>query len=888
MRKDNGWLVLYVAEMHDLASFLLQSDMRQIARLLIILSIAASTRYTAEGGGGYVGLTPSQYAGFISTDTRKVYDLSGSWEVIEDGKAVDQIRVPSHVAQRDYIRLRKTIKMDQAPLLTNSWHLNMLGAVEEIELFVNGRYIMRYPGGMAPFTIRIPDGLLHAGQNSIELGITRVSGLTYRIQQFARASAAQRMGLLREVFLIGTPHVWTEDVQIRSSVRSGVGTLNVKARIKSGLVENLVRQQISDGLSVGSASVQVEAQLVDRSTKQIIARSGASNLNIARSREVSLPFVLNVYNPTEWNLSNPHLYELIIRVEHNGTLLDSYRRNIGFRTLSISTIDGVRKFSLNDSVIRIHSIDYVEDYPDQGASMSYGQFRRDVSMLKTLGVNAIRVRHNIPHPVLLDLCDEYGIMVMVEAPLSDIPTSMLKKDEIVTRYRNAAERISLFVESHPSVMAIGISDGLNEASEQVPEYHRQALQVFRKQTSKQIYKVVPASLLNSVSEGGFDFFIIKFYSASDSTLFSTLRQDVSRMFRSAAVLAEFGTVVSPLNLNGFSDPLSNEAQALNISKFYNWSFSAGLAGVVVWSFNDYTLERPTMLVDHFDSYTCTSGLVDVYRQRRVAYDVYKALINDEKLPLLQARDASFSTPFVFIIAGLLLALAIAFTANQSRRFREYVVRAVLRPYNFYSDIRDQRILSISQTTLLATVLSSSVGLVMSSFFFFIRIDPSVEYLLHIVIPSDSSYEVLRYVSWHPEFGILAWTVAVLLAFVLLAGLLRVGAMFVRGRIYMRDTFTIVVWSSLPLLALLPIGIGLYQALSTNQLSQVVPVLMFGLALWSLIRVLRATSVVFDVRSSIVYTIGLGVIALMFAAAIVSWDVSYDGFAFLGHYLSVVS
>jgi hypothetical protein len=360
------------------------------------------------------------------------------------------------------------------------------------------------------------------------------------------------------------------------------------------------------------------------------------------------------------------------------------------------------------------------------------------------------------------------------------------------------------------------------------------------------------------------------------------------MFRSAAVLAEFGTAVSPLNLNGFSDPLSNEAQALNISKFYNWSFAAGLAGVVVWSFNDYTLERPTMLVDHFDSYICTSGLVDVYRQRRVAYDVYKALINDEKLPLLQARDGSFSTPLVFIIAGLLLALAIAFTANQSRRFREYVVRAVLRPYNFYSDIRDQRILSISQTTLLATVLSSSVGLVLSSFFYFIRIDPSVEYLLHIVLPSDSSYEVLRYVSWHTEFGILAWTVAVLLAFVVLAGLLRIGAMFVRGRVYMRDTFTIVVWSSLPLLALLPIGIGLYQALSTNQLSQVVPVLMFGLALWSLIRVLRATSVVFDVRSSIVYTIGLGVIALLFAAVIVSWDVSYDGFAFLGHCLSVVS
>jgi hypothetical protein len=129
---------------------------------------------------------------------------------------------------------------------------------------------------------------------------------------------------------------------------------------------------------------------------------------------------------------------------------------------------------------------------------------------------------------------------------------------------------------------------------------------------------------------------------------------------------------------------------------------------------------------------------------------------------------------------------------------------------------------------------------------------------------------------------------VLVAFVALASLLRVGAMFVRGRIYMRDTFTIVVWSSLPLLALLPIGIGLYQALSTNQLSVVVPLLMFGLAFWSIIRVLRATAVVFDVRSSIVYLIGLGVFSLIVATAVISWEVSYDGFAFLGYYLSVVS
>ena len=110
----------------------------------------------------------------------------------------------------------------------------------------------------------------------------------------------------------------------------------------------------------------------------------------------------------------------------------------------------------------------------------------------------------------------------------------------------------------------------------------------------------------------------------------------------------------------------------------------------------------------------------------------------------------------------------------------------------------------------------------------------------------------------------------------------------RGRIYVRDTFTIVVWSALPLIILLPICIVLYQALSTNQLSVVVPLLMIGLVFWSIIRTLRATSVVFDVRSTVVYAIGLGVLISFTLAGVISWNVSNDGFAFLGYYLSVVS
>ena len=97
--------------------------MRQPIRLLLQLLILVLLSANAVSGVGYANLTPDQYASFISNDTRKVYDLSGSWQIIEDGKPVAALSVPSHILGRDYVKLRKTVKMEQAAILSHTWHL---------------------------------------------------------------------------------------------------------------------------------------------------------------------------------------------------------------------------------------------------------------------------------------------------------------------------------------------------------------------------------------------------------------------------------------------------------------------------------------------------------------------------------------------------------------------------------------------------------------------------------------------------------------------------------------------------------------------------------------------------------------------------------------------
>ena len=54
------------------------------------------------------------------------------------------------------------------------------------------------------------------------------------------------------------------------------------------------------------------------------------------------------------------------------------------------------------------------DLGSLGAAVNVAAMRRQIEILKGMGVNSIRTSHNPPAPELLDLCDEMGILVMDE------------------------------------------------------------------------------------------------------------------------------------------------------------------------------------------------------------------------------------------------------------------------------------------------------------------------------------------------------------------------------------------------------------------------------------------------------------------------------------------
>lgn len=119
-----------------------------------------------------------------------------------------------------------------------------------------------------------------------------------------------------------------------------------------------------------------------------------------------------IRKPRLWDTEDPYLYTVETIVEQDGERVDDYRTRFGIRTFDFSADKG---FSLNGRREKIRGVCMHHDMGALGAAVHRRALERQLEILREMGCNAIRTSHNPPTPLLLDLCDSMGFLVMDEA-----------------------------------------------------------------------------------------------------------------------------------------------------------------------------------------------------------------------------------------------------------------------------------------------------------------------------------------------------------------------------------------------------------------------------------------------------------------------------------------
>ena len=265
--------------------------------------------------------------------------------------------------------------------------LNFDGAMAEPKVYVNGQFAGEWKYGYTPFNIDITP-YVKKGEDNI---------LAVRLENVQESSRwYPGAGLYRPVTLVQTQSAafaeWGIDV-ITESI-----SLNKKAAD--------LRINVS---TLGCDNDDMYLKLKSAQCPQI---DGVYSLT-DRNRFSILKVVNNI---SLWTPENPKLYDLELclckKINDGWELLDCKNVKFGIRTVEVSEQNG---FALNGVSRKIKGVCLHHDLGMLGAAVNRAALLHQLTLLKSMGCDAIRTSHNMPSQWQMELCDSIGMMVMAES-----------------------------------------------------------------------------------------------------------------------------------------------------------------------------------------------------------------------------------------------------------------------------------------------------------------------------------------------------------------------------------------------------------------------------------------------------------------------------------------
>jgi beta-galactosidase len=322
-------------------------------------------------------------------------------------KEVDK-QVIAIVQNNEKVATEKTGRTGALPFIGVGWYrtefsvpgykqgkkvlLTFDGAMSEAQVFVNGKKVGERPYGYSYFYFDITSFLNPEGNNLLAVRLENQpqssrwypgAGIYRKVQLIVKDDISfEHWGTF-----ITTPYITDE-----------VAKINVKTTI-----DGTGFKPFTDVLG---SDLRVETEIRDANGK-LVARDNSTQV-IDKYLEKNLAVV----KPNLWSPENPYLYSATLKLFQNNVLKDEQTIRFGIRKIEYLADKG---FLLNGEVTKFKGVCLHHDLGPLGSAINKAALKRQLTILKDMGCNAIRSAHNMPSIEQLELCDEMGFMMIAES-----------------------------------------------------------------------------------------------------------------------------------------------------------------------------------------------------------------------------------------------------------------------------------------------------------------------------------------------------------------------------------------------------------------------------------------------------------------------------------------
>ncbi|MCX6168781.1 MAG: hypothetical protein NTX65_05555 [Ignavibacteriales bacterium] len=805
---------------------------------------------------------------FDRNEYRNVELLNSGWQVYSESDSEKKITVsiPAIFEGEESLIFEKNVKFTEKQLQNSQLVLGFLGLNYSAEISINGYNIYKHSGGSYPFEVSLPKDILK--ENSI-ISVKVSSKLNSEnsipsTQRFLFPSLSG--GIFRDVYIktVAPLHISSNSYTYSFDQTLSRTYINFKIGIENSSFQKSSQVSQSKEIIVrvnlipnGSAAAQAKGDFVET----ISSENNESNIR------------LELINPLLWSPQSPNYYLCEVTLISNGLVIDKNVKQISFYQINKDE----KNFLLNGNPFVLQGTTYLYDESSLRQMNGYDKIKDDLTLIKNTGFNSVRFSKSYPNPYAMKLCQELGLFAMVELPLNSVPEDLLALNDFQLHTIQLLKSMVSSYSEYGNTILAGVGSSLLPNSVITQNFLSRVAGSIRDKGffTYASFVGVPITPVEAI-----DFYGVELYSPLIANIKEELQKGIDALGKNSIFVSEVTYPNYKGNQSGYLTKYSSDAQAKYFSVLIDLTRELKISGFFINSLCDYKGEFASLYGSYSENGFYKFGILDYARNLNgIGYKVIAAKLGNDAKVTIPIGTRKEDNPIIFILLALFLFIVMAVLINTKKKFREDCTRALLRPYNFFADVRDHRIMSGIHTAILLLIQAGSASLLITILLYYYRTNILLEKLV-IAIGHHSLLKLISYLAWNLQSCFVFLFALFILKFVVIAAVIKFASFFIKTRVEFTSILYTVVWSFLPLILLLPVELILFKLLINGSYETVIFIFLILYFLWILQRIFKGIYVVFDVRPLMVYLYSLAVIVLFVGGILLKYQLTSSTYYYI--------
>ncbi|MCK5136789.1 MAG: glycoside hydrolase family 88 protein [Bacteroidales bacterium] len=353
--------------------------------------------------------------------------------------------------------------------------LHFEGAGQKTSVYVYDHLVGEHVGGYDEFTIDLTDAIesfrdldaAKAFDGRIPVSIRVDNSRDVEMIPSDLSDFNVYGGLYRYVNLVYVPGISIGQVHLTPVLSPDYQSCSVQAAIRLYNPERKEKDLYIDMTILSSGGEEVYTD-----TRRIHTRTATSNV------------IFNLDQPELWSPDSPGLYTAIF------SYTTTYGSGSKTERFGIREFDFLRQgpFKLNGERLLLKGTHRHEDHAGVGPAMTEEMIRQEIRMMKEMGVNFLRLGHYQQSRIVLDACDELGILVWEEIPWC---RGGLGGEAYKSQARRMLKNMITQHYNHPSVIIWGLGNE-NDWPGDFDTFEEEKIRAFMSELNEISHKVDPS------------------------------------------------------------------------------------------------------------------------------------------------------------------------------------------------------------------------------------------------------------------------------------------------------------------------------------------------------------------------------------------------------------